>query len=56
MGLAKQKKLTLKHIKTETDANKPLLVSDTCKSSAPAIRHHLVENSGIKTAFTMPVN
>lgn len=49
MGLAKQKKLTLNHIKTETDASKPLLVSGTCKWSITAIRHCLVEKSGTKS-------
>lgn len=51
MGLAKQKKLTLNHIKTETDASKPLLVSGTCKSSITAIRHYLVEKSGTKNTI-----
>lgn len=34
MGLAKQKKLTLNHIKTETDARKPLLIPGICKLAA----------------------
>lgn len=56
MGFAKQKKLTLNYIKIETDANKPLYVSETHKSSALALKHHLVENSGTKSNFTTLVN